>query len=156
MERLLRLKILLILELIYLGIFIFAIMLIAVMHTVPPPALAVFRIPTNLRESGEIIGLSWPTSLEIYHIFLLLFFILIILNGIGLHRLHIKKWRSICRISSFLGIFLIWSVFLFFIFPFILNGSFNVKNLQASLIYSLFAFVFLIVDIFTFAITYRR
>jgi len=145
-----------ILQGVYIIIFVLSITMIGVMHTIPAPAFAVFRIPTNLRESGQIIGITWPTSLEVYHVFLLLFFAVIILNGIGLYRLQIQKWRSVCRISSFLGIFLIWLVFLFFIFPFILNGNFNAKNLQTSLIYSLFAFVFLIVDILTFAITYGQ
>jgi len=126
------------------------------MHTIPAPAFAVFRIPTQLREVGPVLGLTWPTSLEVYHAFLLLFFSVIILNGIGLYRLHINRWRSVCRISSFLGMFLIWSVFLFFIFSLTLNGSFNTRNLQTFLIYSLFAFVFLIVDLLTFAITYRH
>lgn len=155
MTRFARNNIIKILEVAYLIIFILSIALITAMHTVPAPALAVFRIPTQIRDVGPMLGLTWPTSLEVYHAFLLLFFVVIIANGIGLYRLRIEKWRSICRVSSFLGLFLTWSVFLFFMFPLTLNSNFDVENLQTSLIYSLFAFVFLIVDILTFAVSHK-
>lgn len=151
-----KLGIIKILQFIYLGIFILSIALTTLMHLVPAPALAMFRIPTNLREIGPHVGLVWPTSLEIYHIFLLLFFIVLILNGIGLYRLHIAKWRSVCRISSFFGLFLIWSIFIFFMMPLILQSNLQTKNLQTSFIYSLFAFAFFIVDLLTFAVVEKK
>ena len=126
------------------------------MHTVPAPALAVLRIPTNLREIGPSLGLTWPMSLEVYHVFLLLFFIVVILNGIGLYRLHIPKWQTICKLSSFLGLLLIWSIFIFFMLPLILESNFETKNLQTSLIYALLSFAFFIVDILTFAVAEEK
>lgn len=126
------------------------------MHTVPAPALALFRVPTNLREVGPSLGLSWPTSLEVYHIFLILFFAVIILNGIGLNRLNIPKWRSVCKISSFLGLFLTWSVLLFFMLPLLVNSNINAVHLKTSFIYSLFAFVFLNVNLLTFAVAQKE
>lgn len=139
-----------ILQGIYVFIFIFAIGLIYVMHTVPPPALAFLRVPTNLREVGPYLGLTWPTSLEVYHIFLILFFTVIILNGIGLNRLKIAKWRSICKISSFLGLFLMWSVIMFFIFPLLVTADLSTMHLKTSLIYTFFAFFFFIINLFTY------
>lgn len=141
---------------IYLAIFIFAITLTGLMHLIPAPALAMFRIPTNLREIGPHVGLVWPTSLEIYHIFLLLFFTVLTLNGIGLYRLHIAKWRTVCKISSFFGLFLMWSIFMFFMLPLILQNNLETNNLQTSLIYSLFAFGFFIVDLLTFAVVEEK
>lgn len=141
-----------ILQIIYVFIFILSISLITTMHVIPQPTLAVFRIPTNLREIGPQLGLVWPTSLEVYHVFLLLFFIVLLLNGIGLYRLYIPKWISICRISSFFGLFLAWSIFIFFMLPLILNINLDTKNLQTSLIYSLLSFGFLIVNLLTFAV----
>jgi len=139
-----------ILQVLYVFIFIFAIGLIYAMHTVPAPALALLRVPTNLREVGPSLGLTWPTSLEIYHIFLILFFTVIILNGIGLHRLKISKWRSICKISSFLGLFLMWSVIMFFMFPLLVTADLGAIHLKTSLIYTFFAFVFFIINLLTF------
>lgn len=145
-----------ILQALYIIVFIFSISLITAMHIVPAPALAVLRIPTGLREIGQSLGLSWPTSLEIYHILLLLFFTAILLNGIGLFRLHIPRWRSICTVSSFLGMLLTWSVFLFFIFPFTLEGNFNTKNLQTFLVYSILAFGFFFICLLTFAVAQEK
>jgi hypothetical protein len=145
-----------ILQTLYGFIFIFAIGLIVAMHVVPPPALALFRVPTNLREVGPSLGLSWPTSLEVYHIFLILFFTVIILNGIGLHHLSIPKWRSVCKISSFLGLFLMWSVIMFFLYPLLVTANINTVHLKTSLIYSIFAFVFFIVSLLTFAVAQKE
>jgi len=139
-----------ILQGIYILVFIFAIGLITTTHIVPAPALALFRVPTNLREVGPSLGLTWPTSLEVYHVFLILFFTVIILNGIGLHRLKIAKWRSVCKISSFLGLFLMWSVIMFFMFPLLVTADLNAIHLKTSLIYTFFAFVFFIINLLTF------
>jgi len=151
-----RLEIIKILQFIYLGIFMFSIALMTAMHTVPPPALAVFRIPTNLREVGPHLGLVWPTSLDAYHVLLLLFFIVLVLNGISLYRLRIPKWQSVCRISSFFGLFLAWSIFIFFMLPLILKINLDAKNLQTALIYSLLSFGFLIVNLLTFAVVEKK
>lgn len=145
-----------ILQVLYIIVFIFSIVLIIATHTVPAPALAVFRIPTNLREVGPQLGLVWPTSLDVYHVFLVLFFTVLLLNGIGLYRLYIPKWISICRISSFFGLFLAWSIFIFFMLPLILNINLDTKNLQTSLIYSLLSFGFLIVNLLTFAVAKEK
>ena len=139
-----------ILQVLYVFIFIFAIGLITATHTIPQPALAVFRMPAYLRGVGPSLGLSWPLSLHIYHVFLLLFFTVMLLNGIGLRRLNSPKWCSICRVSSFLGLFLMWSVFLFFMLPLILNNNFDPINLRTSFIYSLLAFAVFIVNLLTF------
>lgn len=145
-----------ILQALYILVFIFSISLIIATHIVPPPALAVFRIPTNLREVGPQLGLVWPTSLEVYHVFLLLFFLVTVLNGIGVFRLYVPKWISICRISSFFGLFLAWSTFLFFLLPLILKINLDSKNLQTSIIYSLLSFGFFIVNLLTFAVAQEK
>lgn len=141
---------------IYIFIFIFTVGLIVATHTMPSPALAVFRMPGYLKGVGPSLGLSWPLSLHIYHVFLLLFFSVILLNGISLRRLHVPKWRSICRVSSFLGLFLMWSVFLFFMLPLISNSNFDAINLKTSLIYSLLAFACFNINLLTFVVVQKE
>lgn len=145
-----------ILQALYIIVFIFPISLITTMHIVPAPALAVLRMPTGLREIGQSLGLSWPTSLDVYHVFLILFFTVILLNGIAVYRLHIPMWRSICTVSSFLGMLLAWSIFLFFIFPFTLEGNFSAKNLQTFFVYSILAIVFFVIDLLTFTVAQEK
>jgi len=137
---------------IYVFVFIFAAGLIITMHATPSPVLAVLRIPQNLREVGPQLGMSWPTSLRIYQFFLVFFFTVVLLNGIGLSKINNQRWRSICKISSFFGLLLMWSVSLFFILPLTLDGNFYVTNLKTSLVYSLIAFALFIVNLLTFTV----
>lgn len=140
---------------IYAIVFIFAVGLIVAMHATPSPALAVFRIPQNLREVGPQLGMTWPTSLRVYHFFLVFFFTIVLLNGIGLLRINNQKWRSVCRISSFFGLLLTWSVSLFFILPLTLDGNFYATNLKTGLLYSIIAFMLFIVNLLTFTVAQR-
>lgn len=137
-------------------VFIGAFGLIAAMHTTPSPALAVFRIPQNLQEVGPYLGMSWPMSLRIYHFFLLFFFTTVLINGIGLSKIPIPKWRSICKISSFFGMLLMWSATLFFLLSLSLEGNFHVTNLKTSLVYSIIAFTLFIVNLLTFTVTQKK
>lgn len=141
---------------IYIFIFIFTVGLIVATHTMPSPALAVFRIPQNLREVGPYLGLSWPTSLRIYHVFLFFFFTVVLLNAIGLYKINNPKWQSVCRISSFFGLLLTWSVSLFFILPLTLDSNFQATNLKTSFIYSLIAFALFIVNLLTFVVVQKE
>lgn len=141
---------------IYIIIFISSIGLIVAMHATPSPALAVFRIPQNLREIGPQLGMTWPTSLRVYQFFLALFFTTILLNTISLSKITSPKWRSICRISSFLGILLMWSVTLFYIFPLTLDGNFQATNIKTSIVYSIITFTLFIVNLLTFTVAQKE
>ena len=137
-------------------VFIFAVGLMVAMHATPPPALAVFRIPQNLREACPSLAFGWPKSLEVYHVFLLSLFAVIILNAVSLYRLHIPKWRSICQSSSFLGLIIVFLIFLFFKLPFGLKSSCDSTGLQTALIYSSFLFGFFILDLLTLAVSRKK
>ncbi len=120
---------------------------------VAPPALALLRVPSNIRAIGYLLNAPWTQSLKVYHIFLLIIAVLVLLNLVSLSRLENKTWRSICRISSFLGLFIVWSILLFFTLPFLLTGiTFNPVYLKTSLVYVSVSFILLIVDIATFAV----
>jgi hypothetical protein len=141
---------------IYISVFIFAVGLIVAMHATPSPALAVFRIPQNLREVGPQLGMTWPTSLHIYQFFLVFFFTTVLLNAVGLSKIKNEKWRSNCRISSFLGLLLMWSVTLFFLLPLTLDGSFQATNIQTSIVYSIIAFTLFIINLLTFTVVQKK
>ena len=145
-----------VLQVIYLVIFLTSAGLMVVMHIIPDPALAVFRIPKELREVCPSLALGWPKSLEVYHVFLLSFFAVIILNGIGLYRIHIPKWRSICKTSSFFGLVLIGLIFIFFELPFGLRNNCDSNHLQTAFIYSSFLFGFFIIDLLTFFVAQKE
>lgn len=119
---------------------------------VAPPALALLRVPSNLRAIGEILNAPWTQSLRIYHIFLLIIAVFASLNLLGLSRLDSQIWRTTCKISSFFGFFILWSIFIFFALPFVLTGiNFDPIYLKTSLIYASITLGLLLVDIATFA-----
>lgn len=117
-----------------------------------PPALAILRVPTNIRVIGEIINAPWTQSLRLYHVLLLILTVLGSLNLLGLSSLHSKFWRTACRISSFFGILILWSGFMFFLLPFLIAGNYASLFLKTSMIYAAVTFVILLVDLATFAI----
>ena len=120
---------------------------------VAPPALALLRVPSNLRAIGEVLNAPWTQSLRVYHIFLLIVAMLASLNLLGLSRLENPIWRTTCKISSFFGFFILWSILIFFALPFILTGiKFDPTYLRISLVYASITFGLLLVDIATFAI----
>src|SRR3989338_10221545 len=94
-----------ILQAVYIGLFIaFLLNAFTVDVLFAPPALAILRVPTNLREIGLLLNAPWSQSLQIYHIFLLIIATFGSLNLIGLSRLEFPMWRSVCKISSFFGL----------------------------------------------------
>ncbi len=142
-----------ILQVVYVGLFIASLLNAFTVDVLfAPPALAILRIPTNLRQIGLLLNAPWTQSLQIYHIFLLIVFTLGSLNLIGLSRLESPTWRSICKISSFFGLLILWAGFIFFMLPFLIQGvDYNPIYLRTSLIYAAVTFILFIVDLSTFA-----
>ena len=143
-----------ILQATYIGLFVvFVLNAFTVDILFAPPALAILRVPTNLREIGLLINAPWTQSLRIYHVFLLIACILGSLNLIGLSRLESAAWRSVCKISSFFGLLILWAGLLFFMLPFLIQGvDYNPVYLKTSLIYAGVVFILILVDLATFAV----
>ncbi len=143
-----------ILQAVYIGLFIaFLLNAFTVDVLFAPPALAILRVPSNLREIGLLLNAPWTQSLKIYHIFLLIALVLGSLNLIGLSRLESKIWRSICKISSFFGLLILWAGLMFFMLPFLIQEeNYNSVYLRTSLIYAAVTFILFLVDLATFAV----
>ena len=120
-----------------------------------PPALAILRVPTNIREIGEIINAPWTQNIRLYHVLLLITTVVGSLNLLGLSSLHSKLWRRALRVSSFLGILMLWSGFMFFLLPFLIAGHYSSVFIQTSMIYALVTFIILLVDLATFAVAVK-
>jgi len=117
-----------------------------------PPALAILRVPTNIREIGEIINAPWTQSIRLYHVLLLITAVVGSLNLLGLSSLDSKLWRKALRLSSFLGILMLWSGFIFFLLPFLIVGRYSSVFIQTSMIYAIVTFIIFLVDLATFAV----
>lgn len=117
-----------------------------------PPALAILRVPTNIRGIGEIINAPWTQSIRLYHVLLLMATVVGSLNLLGLSSLHSKLWRRALRASSFLGILMLWSGFMFFLLPFLITGNYNSVFIQTSMIYAAVTFIIFLVNLATFTV----
>lgn len=121
-----------------------------------PPALAIFRVPTNIRGIGEVINAPWTQNIRLYHIMLLIATVIGSVNLLGLSSLHSRMWRTALRLSSFFGLLTLWSSLMFFMLPFLLTGNYSASFMQASLLYAGVIFIVFLVDLATFAVAIQK
>ena|SRR3989344_5749407 len=130
------------LKLYYLFIIILTIILVLPTHIFPSPSFMPLRFPHYLEVMKPFLGISWPATFQIYHLVLLILAVIGSLNVLGI--VFYPQWRLIAQISSFVGIFFLTLMSLFFLFLFI-----NVNPLT-SFIYGFYCIVLLVVDVLTF------
>ena len=120
-----------------------------------PPALAILRVPSNIRGIGEAIGAPWTQSLGLYHVLLLITAVVGSLNLLGLSSLHSRFWRKALRFSSFLGLIIFTCGIIFFLLPFLIVDHYSSTFLQTSIIYAFVTLGVLVVDLATFALAVK-
>lgn len=122
---------------------------------IAPPALAILRVPSNIREIGEVMGAPWTQNLRLYHVLLLITTVIGSLNLLGLSSLHSRLWRRALRFSSFLGFIILSAGIIFFLLPFLIVDNYSSMFLRTSLLYASVTFVVLLVDAATFALAVK-
>lgn len=130
------------LKLYYLFILILTAILVVPTHIFSPPLFMPFRFPHYLEMMKPFLDISWPLSFEIYHLILLILAIIGAVNVLGI--VFYPKWKVLARISSFAGLFLTLSMFLFFLFPFMRT------NPPTAIIYGIYSLLLFIVNLLTF------
>lgn len=130
------------LKLLYLFIFIVSAVLVVSAHLFPQPYFMPFRFPHYLEKMGPFLGVSWPTSFEIYHYVIYALVIIGSLNALGI--IFYPKFKQITLVSSLIGLFLFSLMVLFFFFQFIK------VNPSTAIIFGLYSVVLLVVDFLTF------
>lgn len=137
-------------KLLYSYVFIvgLTIVLVAPPHFFPQPYFIPLRFPHYLEMMPTFLGISWPMSFEIYHYVIYALVIMGSLNALGI--ILYPRLRRITLFSSFIGLFLISSMILFFFFQFI-----NV-NRSTALIFGFYSVILLIVDWLTFKTLIKR
>jgi hypothetical protein len=130
------------LKLFYVIAFVLGAIIIAPTHIFSPPSFMYARFPTYLKTMGPFLGISWPTSFELYHNVLYVLGIIISLNAIGI--LIYPKFKIITKISSLISIFLFSLIVLFFFVKFI-----NVNAITA-IVFGTYSSTWLILSSLTF------
>lgn len=135
-------------KLLCLFIFILTIILVAPTHIFPIPYFMPFRFPHYLEMMKPFLGISWPMTFEIYHLVLLILAIIGSVNVLGI--VFYPKYRLLIRTSSLAGLFLTFTMSLFFLFLFI------EVNPPTAIIYGLYSLLLLIANLLTLNVAVRR
>ncbi len=143
-QKLVQLKLL---KLYYLFILILTIILVVPPHLFSPPLFMPLRFPHYLESMTPIVGISWPFSFEIYHWILVALTITVSINVLGV---TFSKARSIAKVSSFLGLFLIIAILLFLLFYFMKVSA------STAIIYCIYFIFLLIADLLTFFVLTKK
>jgi len=141
-----------ILQWIYLLIFIFVVGMIIVLHNVPNEMLVTLRVPQFLREIDPFLGYTWPSSLLVYQATLLFSLFLILVDSLGLFFYNALFWRIFSDLSSFLGLFVAWTIILFFVFSLTFSNVLEDDNIQTAIIFLVLSLFLFILDLVTFAV----
>jgi len=141
-----------ILQWIYLLVFIFVVGAIIVLHNVPNEMLVTLRVPRFLREIDPFLGYAWPSSLLVYQVTLLFSLFLILVDSLGLFFYQARLWRIFSDLSSFLGLFVAWTIILFFVFSLTFSNVLKDDNIQTAMIFLALSLFLFILDLVTFAV----
>lgn len=126
----------------YVFIILLTVILVGPPHLFPLPFLMPLRFPHYLEMMGPFLGVSWPTTFEIYHYTIYILAIIGSLNAFGI--IFYPRLRKTATFSSFVGIFLFSLMILFFSFKFIS------VNAPTAVIYGLYSVILLVADWLTF------
>ena len=129
------------LKLFYLLVFILGAIIIIPTHIFSIPTFMYARFPHYLEMMGPFLGVSWPTTFEIYHYVI---YSLAIIGSLNVLGIIFPKFKQIAITSSSIGIALISLMVLFFFF------KFTSVNLSTAIVYGFYSVILLIVDIQTF------
>lgn len=129
------------LKIFYLLIFALGAVLILPTHLSPQPYFMPLRFPHYLEMMKPFLGVSWPTTFEIYHWILLVIGVIGTINVLGL---VFSNMKSIAKLSSLIGLFLFPLIILFLFFVFIS------VNVSTAIIYGFYFVILLIADLLTF------
>jgi len=141
-----------ILQWIYLLTFFSVIAAIIIIHNTPQPFLDVLRLPTFFRLAEPYIGISYISSMTVYHFTLAYFFLIIIIDAVSLSWYSNKFLKQLSLVSSVLGFFLFGFMLLYFLYSYIVIGFESYNAGISALIYLLITIVCLLLDLFTFLV----
>lgn len=125
----------------YLLVFVLGALIIAPTHVFPPPTFMYARFPHYLEIMGSFLGVSWPMTFEIYHYVL---YALAIIGSLNILGIIFPKFKKAALASSFIGLFLISLMVLFFFFVFL------EVNASTAITYGFYSVVLLTVNLLTF------
>jgi len=144
-----------ILQWIYLASFLSIIATVTVIHNTDRPFLDVLRIPTFFRSAEPYIGISYISSMTVYHFSFAYFLLIILIDAIALFWYANKFLKQLSLLSSFVGFFLIGFMVLYFLYSFVVIGFASYNAGASALIFMLLSIAFFVLDLMTFFVEER-
>lgn len=139
-----------VLQWVYLVVFLISVAAIFVLHSAPDFFLEFLRVPKFLREIDPFLGYAWPATLYVYQAVLVIFLFIIFINSLGLLFYNYRTWRIISDLTSFFGLFVIWTAGVFFVIALSLGMFTTAENVKTALTFFLVAIFLFILDLITF------
>ena len=139
-----------ILQWVYLLVFVAIISTVTIIHNTDRPFLDVLRIPTFFRLAEPYVGISYISSMTVYHFTFAYFLLIILIDAIALFWYSSKFLKQLSLLSSFVGFFLIGFMVLYFLYSFAVIGFSSYTTGMSALIFMLASIAFFVLDLITF------
>ena len=142
-------RIVYVLQIIHFATFVLAVTIIFLLHIFTQNFLDFLRMPAYVKAIDPWAASDWPGSVHFYHVVLLFFVTLTLINALGLFFYSSRLWRIISDISSFLGFFIIWPASLFFIYTLASSGPLSGEVIKSALFFFTVTFSLFVLDLVT-------
>ena len=139
-----------VLQWVYFLVFFSIIATVIIIHNTPRPFLDILRIPTFFRAAEPYVGISYISSMTVYHFTLAYFLLIILIDAVSLFLYSNKFLKQLSLLSSVFGFFLIGFVTLYFLYSVFVIGFASHTVAISVLIYLLLSLVFFLLDLLTF------
>jgi len=139
----------------YLLAFLSIIVTAAIIHNTPRPFLDILRLPTYFRLAEPYVGISYISSMTIYHFTMAYFMLIILIDAVSLTWYSNKFLKQLSLLSSIIGFFLIGFVVLYFLYSLVVIGFASYEATISAAVYLLLALAFFLLDLITFFVEER-
>ena len=141
-----------ILQWVYFLVFVSIIAAVTVIHNTDRPFLDVLRIPTFFRSAEPYVGISYISSMTVYHFTFAYFLLIILIDAIALFWYPNKFLKQLSLLSSYVGFFPIGFMVLYFLYSLLVIGFSTDSAGYSALIFLLLSIFFFVLDLITFFI----
>ena len=127
-------------------------------HTSAPPKFDLLRFPRYMEAADSVVGMSDQRAFQLYHLALAYGFAAVVINVLSLRFSHKKRWQSVSRLSSFLGVPIAGGAFTLLAYPVVSPARIDLTrgDVETAMIYGVYVLIFLIVNAWTFITISKR
>jgi hypothetical protein len=150
MKKLEKPAIVRVLQWVYFVVFFSIIATVIIIHNTPRPFLDILRLPTYFRLAEPYVGISYISSMTVYHFALAYFLLIILIDAVSLFWYSNKFLKQLSLLSSIFGFFLIGFMVLYFLYSLLVIGFASYTAAVSASIYLLLSLAFFLLDLITF------